>query len=495
MRANQIPVPDTTEQDTPVRTEQAGGPVKPRGPGFNLLQLRPISALVRWAGFPYIFQAGLLAIFIALAVLAWGVHAPDGVPGKLYAKSNLVTLLVWGLWWPAMVWTAVLFGRLWCAVCPLELVANGSERLAHRLGVKQRVLGKWLCSGVLIVALYALIQMLVAGVDLHRSPAYTSWFLWSLLAAAAGAGFFFKDRAFCRGFCPVGLLLGTYGRGGMLAIRPASKDECTVCTGRDCVRACHRSKLDARSCPSLLNPARLDRSSDCLVCGQCVKACPPANMGLFLRRPFHPADAREAVASWPVTLFVMLASGFVVIELFSEWKAAQAVFLWVPQEAAAWLGATRYGGWINGVWTLFVVPVVIWSLLGGLVVVARGAAGISDAWRRMALPLAVLIACGHMCKGLAKFVSWIGFLPLAAEDPAGLDTARALAAKTLPQPASILAMTAVCVISMALIVAGAYFAVRELRLAQGEAHRRFRLPALVLAAGFLFLVFGWGFLQ
>jgi polyferredoxin len=171
--------------------------------------LRPVAALVRWAGFPYVFQAALLAVFIGLAAFAWGLYPPEGVPGKLYAKSNLVTLLVWGLWWPAMVWIAVLFGRVWCAVCPLELLANGTERLARGLGVKQRVLGKWLRSGALIAALYALIQMLVHGADLHRHPAYTSLFLWGLLATAAVVGAIYKDRAFCRGFCPVGLLLGT----------------------------------------------------------------------------------------------------------------------------------------------------------------------------------------------------------------------------------------------------------------------------------------------
>jgi hypothetical protein len=217
-------------------------------------------------------------------------------------------------------------------------------------------------------------------------------------------------------------------------------------------------------------------------------------MGLFLRRPFHPTDAREELASWPVTLFVMLVTGFVVSELCSEWKSAQAWFLWVPEEAAAWLGAAEYASWIEGVWMLFVVPLAIWAILGGMAVLAREASGVADAWRRMAIPLAVLIAVGHMAKGLAKFVSWIGFLPLAAEDPAGIGTAQALVAKALSPPSSVLPMTAVCVLSLMLVLAGTYFTLREFRLARGTAHRRFYLPTLVLAASFLFIVFGWGFL-
>jgi polyferredoxin len=433
-----------------------------------------------------------LAVFVSLAVSAWGLYPPDGVPDKLYAKSNLVNLLVWGLWWPAMVWTAVLFGRVWCAVCPLELLANGTERLARRLGVKQHSLGKWLCSGALIVALYGLIQMLVAGVHLHRIPAYTSLFLWSLLTFAAVVGFVFKDRAFCRAFCPVGLLLGTYGRGSMLAVRARSSQGCGTCTGKDCARACNRTRGDGRSCPSLLNPARLNSSADCLVCGQCLKVCQPDNMGLCLRRPFHPADTRESQASWPVTLFVMLVSGFVSSELCSEWTAAKHVFLWVPEAVTGWLGRPTLAGWVEGVWTLLIVPSLVWLLLGTLVMLARGAPNLAEAWRRLALPLAVIISAGHLCKGLAKMTSWIGFLPLAARDPIGAETARRLAAKTMPAPAAILPMATVSVVAIVLVLTAAWFALREVRLAQGESHH-YRVPVLALAGCFLFIVLGWGF--
>ena len=186
------------------------------------MRLRPVARSIRWAGFPYAFQAALLAVFVGLAMMSWRVTAPAGVSDKLFAKSNLTQLFVWGLGWPAMVWIAVLLGRAWCAICPLELVANLGERAGRRLGVRQGKLGRRLRSGALIVVLYALLQMLVAGVYLHRVPAYTSVFLWSTLVGAGLVGLLFRDRAFCRGFCPVGTLLNAYGRGGMLVIRPGS---------------------------------------------------------------------------------------------------------------------------------------------------------------------------------------------------------------------------------------------------------------------------------
>ena len=261
------------------------------------------------------------------------------------------------------------------------------------------------------------------------------------------------------------------------------------------MRSCNRTKLDARSCPSLLNPARLDSNADCLVCGQCFKSCEPNNLGLLLRRPFHPDDARERLASWPITLFVMLVSGFVIYELFSEWKSAQAVFLQAPRAVTSWLGAAAYGGWIKGVWTLFVVPLVVWLVLGGVLVASRGAGSQTEAWRRLALPLAVLIAAGHMAKGLAKFASWVGYLPGALDEPSGVNQAHAMAAGTLQAPGKVLPLVTVSVVGVLLLLVATYLALRELRLAQGDASRRYRAPVFLLASFFLVLVFGWGFLQ
>jgi len=466
-------------------------PQKEAGYGLDLLRYQCVRGMVRAAWFPYIFQTVFLLVFVALAIVGWGRYAPEGVADKLYAKVNIVNLLIWGLWWPAMVWLAVGFGRVWCAVCPLELVANGTERLGRKIGLGQMVLSRRLRSGVVILIVYGLVQLLVAGVHLHRVPAYTSWFLLAMLTMAAIVGLLAKDRAFCRGFCPVGLLLATYGRGAMLAVRRVSQEVCDGCSTKGCTFAAGRELLDGRSCPSLLNPARLSNNADCLVCGQCIKACEPANMGLFLRRPFHGSDVRQELASWPLTLFVILVSGFVGYELCSEWAAAKTVFNWVPATIGKALGEPALEGWIKGVWMLGALPAIVWSLLGGLVVLLRGAATLGEALRRLALPLAVIISAGHMAKGLAKVASWGGYLPFALRDPAGVETALRMSDGRLSTPSPIISMTVVWPVSALLVTVMILFAIRESRLADPTTHST-RVPA-ILAAGLasLFLVIGW----
>jgi hypothetical protein len=213
-------------------------------------------------------------------------------------------------------------------------------------------------------------------------------------------------------------------------------------------------------------------------------------------------------------------SGFVISELCSEWESAKAVYLWVPAQVAQglqWivinafspllpgpivqgLASGALAGWVEGIWTIFVVPAVVWLLLGFLVVFGsvmmldREVIRLRDAWRRIALPMAVLLAAGQMAKGLAKFVSWVGFLPPAVRDPAGVDTALAIHAKTLPQPAAILPMPAVSILAMLLVLAGGWLALREARLSQPDTHGRYAGPLVLLTAWFLFITFGWGYL-
>ncbi|MBM3890968.1 MAG: 4Fe-4S binding protein, partial [Verrucomicrobia bacterium] len=158
--------------------QNATSPPPAPAAGFNLLQISAVRRLVLWRGFPSVLQAVVLLIYLTLAVIGWGHLTPTGVNTKLYAKTNVVNLVIWGLWWPAIIWVTVLLGRAWCTVCPLELVSSWSERVGDRLGLRQRPLAGWLAKGGLALVLFALLQLLVPGTQLHRMPHYTSLFLW-----------------------------------------------------------------------------------------------------------------------------------------------------------------------------------------------------------------------------------------------------------------------------------------------------------------------------
>jgi hypothetical protein len=92
-----------------------------------------------------------------------------------------------------------------------------------------------------------------------------------------------------------------------------------------------------------------------------------------------------------------------------------------------------------------VVPLILWTLAAGALRVTGRHASIGSTWRRIALPVAVVVAAGHRAKGLAKSTSWAVFLPQALRDPSGTATVLALTAKAVPPPRALLSLPEVAV--------------------------------------------------
>ena len=256
--------------------------------------------------------------------------------------------------------------------------------------------------------------------------------------------------------------------------------------------ACNRAKLVGRSCPSLLNPAKLNSNSDCLVCGQCIKSCEPDNIGLYLRAPFHSGDMRESLASWPLTIFVMLVSGFVTSELCTEWQLADQIFLFIPEKLSLVMGLGEYSGWIEGCWTLFVFPFLLWFGLGSIVSWFDDFENLTTLWRRMALPIVVILSAGHMSKGLAKVASWAGYLPHALNEPSGAETGYRMTSGTIPLPDDLLGKPIISVIGLGMILIAFALAIREFHLAQPLVRKHHLIPKLAFAGLLSSIVFGWG---
>ncbi len=135
----------------------------------------------------------------------------------------------------------------------------------------------------------------------------------------------------------------------------------------------------------------------------------------------------------------------------------------------------------------------MWLALAFVLRLAGDKAPWSHLWRKLALPVAVVVSAGHMSKGLAKLVSWLPFLPGALRDPSGTETARAISQKTMPAPASLLSLPTVTWIGLGLVVVAFFVAMREYRLARrGEAGaNRGALPLVLLALCFAVIIAGW----
>ncbi len=403
-------------------------------------------------------------MFAVLIVAGLAAGAPGSYDGKLLPilrKANASTLVVWGLWWPGLVLATILFGRVWCTVCPMELVTNIARRVASFAGLRGLALSPWLRAGFAVLVLYAALQVLVAGFQIHRIPYYTAFVLLALLALALAVGFLFREpRAFCHGFCPAALLLNVYSRITPIALRAASAATCRGCGTRDCVEPKNRFRLDARSCPSLLKPYDLKAEDACVLCFQCAKVCPHGNVGFGVLRP----DAgRLGGATLATVLFIFMASGFVSHDLFAEVSAVDRLFHAVPQWLTALTGWAGGFVWFEAAWYLLMLPAIVCGVAGlaALVFGARGT--LLEIAEKIALSLVPVLAAGHAMKALLKMNTWAGFLPGAFRDPVGLATAGATAAGSVTAPLPLLPPNVVALLVTILLAGSVFLAFRTIQ--------------------------------
>ncbi len=437
----------------------------------DLIAPRPIRAVVLSPWFPVGLQVGMLVVLGLLTFNGLGL-GPGMSAAELmtYRKTNLTTLVVWGMWWPGMIAVTLAFGRAWCTICPLELVNRVGDVIARKVGWPRATLGKLLRAGWMVVAMYLALQLLVAGVSLHRVPHYTAILLLVLLGGALLTGMAFRQpRSFCQAFCPAGALLSVYSRYTPLQLEARDPDVCESCPTKDCIRDENRYRFDKRSCPSLLRPFHRDASDGCVLCLQCAKVCPYNNMGVGLVSPDAPVRRKTLLKPYEAA-FVMVALGFVAHEVIGEVKWLDSLFHFVPEQLAALVPRAPFS-WFEALWFLVFFPLVVWAAIAGLGYLAGHRAG----WRSLLLGAATgaapVVAIAHLAKAVAKVSSWGGFVPLSLRDPQGIDTFGRLAEGSLSAPTALFGLSVLGWVMLALLLVIACRALRWSRQVPAESTR------------------------
>lgn len=396
---------------------------------MNLLGNRSICRLFKAKWFPVAAQWIMLAIFIALIVGGLGVTSDDPDHVQWLRNTNLANLIVWSYWWPVLIISAVLFGRVWCTVCPMELVTYW----AGRIGLKLRV-PRFLRSGWGVTLFYTLIWIVgMQTLGVNRIPHRMSLYMLFLILTAVDISLIFEKRAFCSHLCPVGHLLGLYALLSPFEWRAADGDVCQGCRTKDCIAKKNHYRLTGRSCTSGLYPAAIKDNRDCLLCTQCLKSCPHGNLRFSSRQPM--ADLLTTVDLRPAQAgFILMLGGFVVYEILSEWPVSHDLMMWLPGRLAGALGLTGTMSHLVSVTVMFVVlPVlVLWAVAALARSVSGGkAANFGSTAKTFTLFLLPTIASAHIIKSLLKASSRTPYWPLVLADPKGVEAARSLVAETL----------------------------------------------------------------
>lgn len=220
--------------------------------------------------FPGILQYPTALVF---AVIIYELLFGPLSPGK-----NFGTAMTWVLWWPLIPLLFLIFGRLWCAICPFATLSDLVQKWVGNnrpVPVFLKRYGIWIIDVIFILITWG---DHIWGVV--ESPRGSAILLLMIVTGVVASGAFLERRAWCRYLCFLGGLSGNYSRAGMLELR-ATPEKCARCK----VQACYKGNSKAPGCPLFEFPKTMDSSATCNLCGNCVKTCPNDSIRLSVRVP------------------------------------------------------------------------------------------------------------------------------------------------------------------------------------------------------------------
>lgn len=304
-------------------------------------------------------QSVTLFVFVLLIYGANGITTDDKNFAIILRNTNLSNLIVWSYWWPLIIVTAILFGQFWCSICPMELITS----FFGKIGLRKNP-NKLLKSGWVITLFYT--NIIIIGIhtfDIHRIPQYMAIYMLILFAVAFITGLIWEKRTFCTYVCPIGHLLGLYSMLSFRKLRVLDTNVCKDCKTKDCISKSNHYKFIGRSCTSELYPAKIIDNRTCILCGQCHKSCTKDNIAIQ-KRKFVADLFTDIKLSWAEIAFFIIVSGFVVYEIFVEWKVSKKIIMTIPNWANHSLNISgNLAGTIKAIILFVFLPFVFYMIL------------------------------------------------------------------------------------------------------------------------------------
>jgi len=274
----------------------------------------------------------VVAVYAVLLIVPALLPLPDNASRVWNSFTIVAEFAFWGIWWPFVLLSMVLFGRLWCGVlCPEGTLTEWASKHGRGLGVPRWMRwGGWPFTAFVLTTVYG--QM----VSVYQYPHAALVVLGGSTVAAMGVGYFYTrgKRAWCRYLCPVN------GAFGLLAkLAPMHYKVSEEAWRRSLAQAgkpitITKRKPPAVDCAPMLDLRHMKGGSGCHMCGRCSGHHDA--MALQWRSP-----AREVVevaateaTHWQTWLIVFGLQG-VAIGAF-HWSASPW-FVALRQWAATWL--------------------------------------------------------------------------------------------------------------------------------------------------------------
>jgi polyferredoxin len=241
--------------------------------------------------------------------------------------------LFWAWWWPLILLSYPLVGRLWCSFCPFMVWGEISQRLARLLGWQPQRWprgdsDRW--AAPLLAAGFAAILLWEAVGNLENTAWLSSCLLLLITAGAVVGSLSFEKRFWCRYLCPVGGMNGLFAKLAISELRAQIGTCSGSCTSFACFKGgpAEGEGYATAGCPVGTHPAHLADNRNCVLCLTCAQACPHRSVTLRLRPPAADLQRSMDPPAGEAGLILVLAGGLCL----HHWERLLG---WLPGKVAA----------------------------------------------------------------------------------------------------------------------------------------------------------------
>ena len=238
----------------------------------------------------WIVHLAVLLFMAALLVIPVLLPLPGEEAAVLDDFSLFANFIIWGIWFPLLFLSVILFGRLWCGVfCPQGALSEYAGKKGLALTPP-----RWLRKDWIAIASFIVVTIFGQVVGVRDYPVAALEVLGGTTLIAVAVGYIYGSgrRVWCRYLCPMGPLLGVLSRFGAVSF------ERDGAFGR------------GYKCPTFINTAVKSSSANCIECFRCVNPGEKGSLRLKLRMPGSEVEdvARREAGLWEV-LFLFSATG------------------------------------------------------------------------------------------------------------------------------------------------------------------------------------------